>query len=203
MRKKIFVLDTSLFVNPDSARAFGDSPTHALKNFLERAQNTPDFEFLMPPSVFAELMNFAEENQIPHKLILLLHKKPPKKHEIRIPGFFLYKLVSEMRDRFDRSLRLAEKSVREAMDSSFPSDKPSGEFDKIRPDAEAIGRLRENFRRVTREGMLDSAEDVDLLLLAYETGGALVSCDQGVLHWAHELGILTVSHQHLSELLKG
>jgi len=64
-----------------------------------------------------------------------------------------------------------------------------------------ISRLRENYRRIMREGMLDSRADVDLLLLAYEMGGLLVSADQGVLDWADSLGISTLSHDHLLEFI--
>jgi predicted DNA-binding protein (UPF0278 family) len=53
-----------------------------------------------------------------------------------------------------------------------------------------------------REGMLDSKADVDLLLLAYETEGSLVSADQGVLVWAEKLGISILPSDHLYEFLE-
>ncbi len=201
MKKKSLVLDTSLFVNPDSARFYGENPTQAFKKFLELAAGAINLEFWMPPSVFSELMHFVEEAGIPEKMLMPIHRKPPKKHEIRIPGIFLYKLVAEVRDRTDRSLRLSEKCVREALRQSPPPEK-FGKPGEIHPDSQAISHLRENFRRMTREGMIDSAEDVDLLLLSYEMSAALVTCDLGLVHWAHELGVSTISHQRLVELLK-
>src|ERR1044071_5846675 len=198
--KKHIVLDTSLFVNPDSGRYFGSDPTSAFTGFLELAQAAPGLEFLMPPSIYAELMHFAEENKIPKKLLLLIHKKPPKKHEVKIPGVFIYTLVEDMRDRVDRGLRLSERVVRESIQMEPPPPPAPGQKGP-RPDADVIARLRESYRRIMREGMLDSRADVDLLLLAYETEPLLVSADMGVLTWAENLGISTLAHDHLREFL--
>lgn len=157
----------------------------------------------MPPSIYAELMHFADEKKIPGSLLTLIQQRPPKKHEIRVSGMFLYTLVDEMRDRSDRGLRLAERHVREAFQAPVPAaPAPVPGAKPIRPDAEAIGRLRESYRRMLREGMLDSAADVDLLLLAYETSGTLVSADQGALHWANELGVSILPAEQLPNILK-
>ena len=202
---KRLILDTSIFVNPDSARAFGQTPTQAFINFLERAQKTVDVEFFMPPSIFSELMYFAEEPKIPKNLLLKVQIRPPKKHEIKVPGFLLYNLVETVRDRVDRGLRLAERVTREALQMSpsanLASGGPPNDPKRVRPDAELIGRLRESYRRIMREGMLDSKCDVDLLLLSYEVEGLLVSADQGVLAWADSLGVSTLAHGQLSDFL--
>lgn len=157
----------------------------------------------MPPSIYMELMHFAEEKKIPPQLLTLVQQRPPKKHELRVSGMFLYTLVEEMRDRSDRGLRLAERHVREAFQAPVPNAPvPSSGGKPIRPDAEAIGRLRESYRRMLREGMLDSKADVDLLLLAYETSGTLISADQGVLHWANEMGVSILPAEQLTALLE-
>src|SRR5947209_7453729 len=135
--KKQIILDTSIFVNPDSGRYFGSDPTTALTKFLEMAQGTHDLEFMMPPSIYAELMHFAEETRIPKKLLLLIHKKPPKKHEIKIPGVFIYTLVEDMRDRVDRGLRLSERVVRETIQMPPPPSFEPGHKGP-RADAEVI-----------------------------------------------------------------
>lgn len=196
--KKIYILDTSVFVNPACAHLWGRTPTDAFVHFLTKAEKVLDTEWLMPPSIYQELMHFADEKLIPGSLLKIIERRPPKKHELKVPGIFLYTLVDEMRDRSDRGLRLAERHVREAFQAPVsnaaapvPGAKP------IRPDADAIGRLRESYRRMLREGMLDSKADVDLLLLAYETSGILVSADQGVLKWGNELGISLLAAEQL------
>lgn len=198
--KKILVLDTSVFVNPDSGRAFGHDPTSSFQGFLELAQGAPSVDLYMPPSVYEELMHFAEEPKIPKKLLLAIHRKAPRKHEIKVPGIFLYQLVEEWRDRADRGLRLAERVTRESIVMSPPPPHQPGEKGP-RADAEVIGRLRESYRRMMREGMLDSKADVDLLLLTFELDGTLVSADQGVLDWAEKLGLSVLHHDHLKEFL--
>jgi RNA ligase partner protein len=198
--KKSVVLDTSVFVNPDSGRNFGTDPTSSFQNFLELAQNATGVEFLMPPSVYEELMHFAEEAKIPKRLLLIIHRKPPKKHEVKVPGMFLYQLVDEIRDRTDRGLRLAERVTRESIEMAPPPPIHPGHKGP-RADAEVIGRLRESYRRIMREGMLDSRADVDQLLLAYETGAHLVSADAGVVLWAENLGISLLDFKHLREFL--
>jgi RNA ligase partner protein len=198
--KKALVLDTSVFVNPDSGRFFGTDPTSSFQSFLELAQAAASVEIMMPPSVYEELMHFAEEAKIPKKLLLAVHRKPPRKHEIKVPGVFLYQLVEEIRDRTDRGLRLAERVARESIQMTPPPAAAPGQKGP-RADAEVIARLRESYRRIMREGMLDSRADVDMLLLAYETGATLVSADVGVLVWAENLGISMLDFKHLRDFL--
>lgn len=193
-------LDTSVFVNPASAAAFGVSPTAAFTRFLEQARQAEGLEFLMCPSVYMELMHFAEEAAIPKDLLSVVRQQAPRKHETKVPGIFIYTLVEEIRDRIDRGLRLAETSVRDALKETPPPEPQRGEKGP-RPDAEWIARLRESHRRIMREGMLDSRADVDLLLLAYEASAAVVSADQGVLAWANNMGLEIVPYDQLPALL--
>lgn len=198
--KRQLVLDTSLFVNPASSTAFGTSPTEAFIGFLRRASETSGVDYLMPPSVYSELMHFAEEPAIPKDLAVVVRQQAPKRNETKVPGIFIYKLVESMRDRMDRALRLAERTVRDALMETPPPVPVPGEKGP-RADAEWIGRLRETYRRIMREGMLDSRPDVDLLLLSYETGATLVSADLGVVEWASELGVETLPHDQLPSFL--
>lgn len=190
------VLDTSVFVNPASSAAFGNSPTEAFTHFLEQARRTENLEFLMPPSVYVELMHFAEEAAISKDLLMLVRQQAPRKHETKLPGMFIYTLVDEIRDRIDRGLRLAERTVRDALYMPAPPEPERGEKGP-RPDAEWIQRLRESHRRIMREGMLDSKADVDILLLAYETGATLISADQGLTLWAENLGLEIMPYDQL------
>ena len=204
MSSSSLVLDTSLFVNPAAARVFGATPTEAFTRFLELARETNGLEFLMPPTIYRELMHFAEENRVPKPLLLALRLQPPRKHETCIPAIFVYNLVDDARDRVDRGLRLSERHVREALQMEPPVKEPKGGGRTAGPraDAEAISRLRESYRRIMREGALDSRADVDLLILAYETNGLLASADQGVIDWATELGVAILPHDRLKEFLE-
>jgi hypothetical protein len=65
-----------------------------------------------------------------------------------------------------------------------------------------ITRLRDRYREAMRQGILDSKEDVDVLLLAYELDGALVSADNGMRKWADKVGIKIVNPRHLRRIMQ-
>ncbi len=168
------VLDTSLFVNPDVRNDFGDSPTEAIKGFLILAEQIPCLEFYMPSSIFKELLNFVDKRKIPGRLLAILHQKSPNKHELHCPAIFLYELIEDIRDRVNKGLRIAEKAVRGAGDAD---------------EKQLIKNMRKSYREALREGIIDSKEDVDLILLAKELDALLVTVDNGAIAWAEKLGI--------------
>ncbi len=182
------VLDTSLFVNPDVRTSLGETPTEALETFLFLAAQIHILEFYMPPSIFGELLNFVQKDKIPGDLLVVLHQKPPKKHELKCPAFLLYELIEDIRERVNKGLRIAEKAVRSA--------------EKKKTD-EIIQDLRKKYRDALREGIIDSKEDVDLLLLAMELDALLVTADQGLILWAEKLGIKWLFPDKFKDYLLG
>jgi hypothetical protein len=174
------ILDTSVFVG----QFFAKSPAESFNNFLSLAGKSKGYRFFMPPSVLGELKKFAEESEIDKQSLKKLKVKAPKKHELTVPAYLLYNLVMDMRKRTNKGLRIAENAVR--------SD---GKIDEI------IRTLRANYKEATREGIIDSREDVDLLLLAKELNGVLVTADKGLIFWAQELGIPTIEPEELKDRL--
>lgn len=182
------VLDTSLFVNPDARTSLGDTPTEALETFLFLAAQIHILEFYMPPSIFEELLHFVDKDKIPGDLLVILHQKPPKRHDLKCPAFLLYELIDDMRERVNKGLRIAEKAVRGA---------EKGKADEIIQD------LRKKYREALREGIIDSKEDVDLLLLAMELDALLITADQGLIRWAEKLGIQWLFPEKFKDYLMG
>ena len=180
------VLDTSLFVNPEVRNDFGGSPTEAIKEFLLLAEQVPSLEFYMPSSIFRELLNFVDKRKIPGRLLAVLHQKSPSKHEMTCPAIFLYELIEDIRDRINKGLRIAEKAVRGA-----------GETDQ----RQLIQNMRKSYREALREGIIDSKEDVDLILLAKELDALLVTVDHGAITWAEKLGIRWLLPEKFREYL--
>lgn len=173
-RKDRVVLDTSLFVNPEVRDNFGNSPTEAIKGFLLLAERIPSLEFYMPSSIFNELMNFVDRRKVPGRMLAVLHQKSPSRHSLNCPAVFLYELIEDIRDRVNKGLRIAEKAVRDV-----------GKTD----ERKIIQNMRKSYREALRDGIIDSKEDVDLILLAWELDALLVTVDQGALRWAEKLGI--------------
>jgi RNA ligase partner protein len=180
------VLDTSLFVNPDVRQSLGETPTEAFEAFLFLAAQIHILEFYMPPSIFEELLYFIERDKVPEDLLLVLNQKPPKKHELKCPAFLLYELIEDIRERVNKGLRIAEKAVRSI---------EKKDIDEIIQD------LRRKYREALREGIIDSKEDVDLLLLAMELDALLVTADQGLIKWAEKLGIKWLFPKKFKEYL--
>ncbi|HHN64969.1 MAG TPA: RNA ligase partner protein [Nitrospirae bacterium] len=180
------VLDTSLFVNPDVRKYFGDTPTEALEGFLFLAAQIPIMEFYMPPSIFKELLHFIDMKRISGDLLVILHQKPPSKYEMSCPAFLLYELIEDIRERINKGLRVAEAAVRRVGKKS---------------EREIIQELRKKYREALREGIIDSKEDVDLILLARELDALLVTADHGVIKWAEKLGIKWLFPEKFREYL--
>lgn len=175
-KKEKVVLDTSLFVNPEVRVDFGKTPTEAIEGFLFLAAQIPTLEFYMPSSIFKELLNFIDGDKISGDLLTILHQKPPSKHELSCPAFLIYELIEDIRERVNKGLRVAEKAVRNVS---------KGDDEK-----KIIQNLRRNYREALREGIIDSKEDVDLILLAKELDALLVTVDNGIIKWAEKLGIM-------------
>ena len=185
--KTAVVLDTSLFVNPAVRESFGRTPTEALESFLFLASQIPPLEFFMPPSIFEELLNFIEPEKISGDLLVVLQQKPPRKHELTCPAFLLYELIEDMRERINKGLRVAEKAVRGVSKAG---------------EEETVKDMRRKYREALREGIIDSKEDVDLILLARELDALLVTADQGIIKWAEKFGIKWLVSSKLKEYLQ-
>lgn len=177
------VLDTSVFTNPDSARQWGEGTEAALGGFVAMAKPARDkAQCFMPPSVLDELKTFVDGERVPADFEYVITLRAPNRYQVLVPGFLLYELIDDIRKRIDRGLRVAESAVRQVEPENVDR---------------SITRLREKYRDSLRSGLLDSREDVDLILLAHELGAALVSSDRGVVTWAEKLGIRLIGPDHL------
>lgn len=185
-KQERIIIDTSIFTNPDVYQSFGESPTESLRSFLQIIGKMDGPTFYMPPSIFQELLNFVEIKDIPTDLQIRIFQKPPKRYEITVPAFLLYELIEDVRHRIDKGLRLAEEAVRETSPETEP---------------EMIANLRKKYRAALREGIIDSKEDVDLILLAKEMDGILISADTGIVKWADKLGIRYIDPRLLRGIL--
>jgi len=184
-----FVLDTSIFVNPDVRKKFGDTPTEAMRKFLEYAERLfGKVEFYVSPGIYKEIMHFVDESEVSPDIELYIIRKPPNVHDMKIPAFVVYELIEDIRRRIDKGLRVAETAVREGI--------LEADVNKI------INKLRRNYRRALREGLIDSKEDFELILLAKELDAIIVSADIGILTWAEKMGIKWVDAAKFKEILE-
>ncbi|MDW8150014.1 MAG: RNA ligase partner protein [candidate division WOR-3 bacterium] len=138
-------------------------------------------QIYLTPNTLRELSTFIT---IPKEFRKFFRIKTPNRYKVKIPGIVLYNLLEEIRDRINRGLRVSEKAVREYVNKD-----------------EAIKYLRENYRRVMREGIVDSKEDIDTILLCLEQKAILSTYDEGQVKLAMELGIEVMEPANFYDLL--
>ncbi|MCS7083574.1 MAG: RNA ligase partner protein [Aquificaceae bacterium] len=181
------VIDTSIFTNPDIYGVFGDSPRRATEVFLELAQNA-QVEFFMPSSVYSEFLKVTDIEPLKERFEIVIRIRSPFRYKIQLPAQLLYEFIEEMRARVNRGLRIAEEHLKEASKSPEES-------------AKLVNKLREKYREALRAGIIDSKEDLDVILLAFELDALLLSADEGLRKFADKLGIRLIDPAGIQNLL--
>jgi uncharacterized protein len=185
-----FILDTSVFTNPDVYAQFGGDSQEAIRAFLAQASRV-GVQFYMPGSVYEELRLIKDITELAADFQSVVRLRSPRKFSLMIPSEFLYEFIEEVRHRIDRGLRIAEELTKMAGQQVEGAD-----------PGKLITKLRERYREAMRQGILDSKEDVDVLLLAYELDGVLVSGDEGLRKSADKVGIKIIDPHHLRRILE-
>ncbi len=185
-----FVLDTSIFTNPDVYGQFGEESEAAMLAFLSLARRC-GARFYMPSSVFDELRLMRDRTGLPAEFEAVVRIRSPRRFNLTIPAGILYEFIEEVRARIDRGLRIAEEHAKLAMEGARPD-----EVGKV------INRLRGRYREALRQGIIDSREDMDVLLLAYELDAVLLSADAGLRTWADKVGVMIVRPDQLMAVLE-
>lgn len=183
-----YVLDTSVFTNPHIYDQFGDTAQEAITVFLDLAERA-EAEFYMPGSVYDELRLIKDLDEVAADFQSVVRLRSPRKFNLQVPAGILYELIEEVRLRIDRGLRIAEEHTRLG----------GGGSEDL---GQVITRLRERYREGLRRGIIDSREDVDVLLLAYELDGVLVSADEGLCKWADKVGVKLLTPGYFRRILE-
>ena len=184
-----FVLDTSIFTNPQIYKKFSSDIASAIETLLFLMEHSKS-EFYMPLSVYEELQKMVKLNHLIPKFELIVKLRNPKKYSLMIPAQFFYEFIADLRNRINKGLRIAEEHVRNAQGKSQENL------------GDVIRSLREKYREALRQGILDSKEDVEVIFLAYELDAILVSADEGIRKWAKELGIKLINPVYFKEILE-
>ncbi len=180
-----FILDTSLFVNPACRKQFGKTPDAAVTGFMRAAKTKKKkAQFYMPPLVFKELSHFAKKGV--SRLSTVVKKRAPNLYGIYIPAAILYSFIEDVRHRVNKGLRLAEEFAQD----NQPDNQPK------------LNKLRAKYREAMRKGMVDSKEDLEIILLAYELGAIVVTADEGMIEMANKIGVEWIEAENFGKLLK-
>jgi RNA ligase partner protein len=201
-----FVLDTSLFLT-DAIRREDESLEDALVRLLDlvaTARLELNISCYVPPSIHDELTTILRDRDVDEAVFERLDtwvvRKSPDRYGVSIPAHVVSGFIQEMSDRVDRGLRVSEQALRE-VEQLDPADLES-EDGYVSEADEILSDMRDQYRRALRQGVLDSREDFDLLVLARELDAGVVTEDRGVVSWADEFGLRYVRGGQFPTLLE-
>ncbi len=188
----VFVIDTSAITDPRLKEALNATNTEEvvrkLSSIIADLRINLGALFYTTPSIVNEMKRFLLSNNVSqeafNELIAWLIIKSPDKFAIRIPAAVMGEYVESIRKRTFKGLRVAEDTVKKAA-----TQKTENTQELI---AQLIHDLREKYREALRKGIVDSPEDFDAVILAYELKAVLVTNDEGMKKMAQSLGIITI-----------
>lgn len=207
-----FVLDTSLFIT-EEIRENGESMEEALLRLLDlvaTARLELNISCYLPPSIHDELGTMLRDRGVTDEVLSRLDtwvvRKSPDRYGVTIPADIVYEFIDEMSDRVDRGLRVSEQALREVeqLDPEELTGESGGdERTEYMTEADRVlSNMRDKYRQALRQGVLDSREDFDLLVLARELDAGVVTEDRGVISWADEFGLRYVRGGQFPTLLE-
>jgi hypothetical protein len=209
MRQR-FVLDTTAITDAglrikEGYESLCES-AHEILDLIALARLKLDISCYIPfPSVYSELTSFLKRNNCSSDIFIKLDtwlvKKTPNRYEVKIPAAIFYEYITVVRQKMNKGRRLAEEYIWE---SSAVASKlcESGEKNIEVEIGNLISRFRDKYRTSMRQGILDSAPDMDVLLLAKELEAGVVSSDAGIKKWSEKLGLRFVEASKFPRMLK-
>ncbi|WP_276259526.1 RNA ligase partner protein [Haloglomus litoreum] len=202
-----FVLDTSLFITEEirEEEESLESAVIRLLDLVATARLELNISCYMPPSIHDELTTMLRERDVSEEVFERLDtwvvRKSPDRYGVTIPADIVYEFIEEMSGRVDRGLRVSEEALREV--EQLDPDSLTAEGNDYVTEADRIlSKMRDKYRRALRQGVLDSREDFDLLILARELDAGVVTEDRGVISWANEFGLRYVRGGRFPTLLE-
>lgn len=205
-----YILDTNLFFNMEANLGLGNKSDEVIKTLTDIIQFLKiekKAEFYMPPRIVDEMLTFFDnpEETFLKTFFSGITIKSPDYNEIELPALVFQQYVDETRSRAYRGLNVAEEEIKKAGQLFAGKETlPKKEFEMtIGP---IIKTFRERYRNATRTGFIDSLGDLDLIMLAKEMNGYLISTDEGVIRWGRILGVkempVSVFGQKMRDLAK-
>jgi RNA ligase partner protein len=195
-----FVIDTNFFINLQRPLSLGAGKEEVLSNFFSTTYpliKEQKILLLTTPNGLAELLGFFEENSPEQKKIKQLFTvASPHITGSSVNAHLVFELVEEIGKRLYRGLRAAEEPIKTLLSQGV--DAKNNELAE-----KHIGTLRDKYRRLTREGFLDSTTDLELIFLAREKDAILVTSDQGVLTWGRKFGCKELLPEDFADKIKG
>lgn len=187
-----YVLDTNLFFNMQAGLGFGDTTEKVMETMVAFGQKARLF---MPPRIVEEFLSFFEDKEQTSIKKLLSHitVKSPNIDSFQFSASIFYTLIEDVRNRSYRGLRIGEEEIEQAASSFMGGTHPLSKIEFQKKVGVQIKGFRDRYRQATRVGFLDSLADLDIIVLAKEIDGIVVSTDEGLLKWSRLFGVKEMS----------
>jgi len=217
MLKQRFVIDTSALTDSTVHEREGFSTLEegvsGILEIIASARLYLGISCMIPyPTVYKEITEYCRNNGCGEEVIIMIDtwlvKKTPDRYEVKLPAKIFYDYVEFMRSRINKSMSVAEESIWQASKQCLIINLKEIEPENIEMEVNRnvmgniINKFRNKYRNTLRYGILDSAPDIDVLLLAKELDAAVVSADHGIQKWAEHLGVRYVDAVSFPRMLK-
>ncbi|NOZ76294.1 MAG: RNA ligase partner protein [Euryarchaeota archaeon] len=207
--KQRFVLDTTA-LTAQELRGEDDLCTTVkrIMSLIADARTKLNISCHIPyPTVYNELCDFIRrhgcDDDVITEIDTWLVKKTPDRYEVKIPSEVFYEYVKDIRERMNRGMKVSEALIWVASDESANIVKKGGDKAQVKEaTGNTIKELRAKYRNALRYGTLDSAPDLDVLLLAKEMDAGVIASDEGIKKWAEKLGLRYVEGTSFPKMLE-
>ncbi|NOR46478.1 MAG: RNA ligase partner protein [Methanosarcinaceae archaeon] len=217
MLRQRFIIDTTALTDTQTRETMGFSTLcDGMRGVLELiadARLQLGISCYVPfPTVYDELHDFAKNNgcdsDVLAKIDTWLVKKAPDRYNVMVSSRMFHEYVSHMRERINKGMNVAEDAILEAATECLFLTSEAKNKNDIEEEIERevigkiVGKFRNKYRNALRYGILDSAPDIDVLLLAKELDAAVVASDFGIQKWAEQMGVRYVPANTFPMMLK-
>jgi RNA ligase partner protein len=210
--KQRFVLDTTAFTDNQLRDKLGNGIlNHSVDVMLEliaKSRIKLNISCHMPPITYKEFSDYMARYECPEETMIKAEtwivKKSPNRYDTKIPSEIFYEYVEDMRERMNKGMKTSESAIWESSIQSMVMITRGEEKNKVEMEVigKAIKDFRKKYRAALRKGTLDSAPDLDVLLLAKELGAGVVAADEGIRVWAERLGLRFLNANSFPKMLE-
>jgi len=216
LQKQRFCLDTTAITDSEVRKSLGantiSESAEIILGLIADSRVHLDISCHIPyPSVYNELIGFLKREECPEEILIKvdtwLVKKTPNRYEIKLPAEILYEYIRDLRERINKGMRISENAMYETASEAYMlsqmNERTKNKKELINDVlSKTVNSFRNKYRSALRTGTLDSAPDLDVLLLAKELDAAVVASDEGIEKWAQRLGLRFVKARDFPFILK-
>lgn len=177
-----YIIDTILF-SPSMPYSIGGTKEECIKNFCSLIKNIENEIFITPSSLGEIQTNVSSE--VVFELRKYLREKFAPLYTTQVPAALFYYYINDISKRSKKLLEMSEGVI---LSSTSVGEK--------------IGKIRIKSHEAMRTGTLDSGVDFELLLLARQESGILVTADGGLIKYAEQFGVECMHCDKFLNLLK-